>query len=336
MAADADWKRANTDWFRDARWGVFFHYLSELHLPQEAHESEEGIGLWNDRVDQFDVGGLVRQLKESGAGYFFLSIGQNSGYFCAPNATYDRLVGRQPSRLSRRDLVSDLADALGLAGIRMMVYLPSMAPCRDARAVRSLRCTPPWELGFPPECTFSDDARTTDERLTEFQQHWEAIIREWSLRWGRRVHGWWIDGCYFGDRMYNASDAPNFRSFAEAMKAGNPDSLVAFNAGVKNPIVSVTESEDYAAGEVSNTLPTNGEEPCVIPVGRWVNSAQYHLLSFLGGVWGRGTPRFTDAMVVAYTRYVNSWEGVVTWDVPHTARGLIAEPFMKQLRGLKM
>ena len=51
-------------------------------------------------------------------------------------------------------------------------------------------------------------------RLAEFQRKWEAVIREWSLRWGKSVSGWWIDGCYFADQMYRFDDEPNFASFA--------------------------------------------------------------------------------------------------------------------------
>jgi hypothetical protein len=39
-------------------------------------------------------------------------------------------------------------------------------------------------------------------RLAEFQRNWEAICRDWSQRWSRRVSGWWIDACYFADEMY--------------------------------------------------------------------------------------------------------------------------------------
>ena len=95
--------RANTDWFQQAGWGVFTHYLAPADMPAEA---------WQAQVDAFDVEALAEQLVAAGAPYFFITIGQNSGHYCAPNAAYDEIVGRVPSRLSRRDLVADLADAL--------------------------------------------------------------------------------------------------------------------------------------------------------------------------------------------------------------------------------
>jgi hypothetical protein len=330
--------RANTDWFLQAKWGVFFHYLAETQIPRETWDSADSVATWNRLVDGFDVEGLAEQVAEIGAGYMFVTLGQNSGYFLTPNATYDGLVGRTPSRLSERDLVADLAGALGRVSVPLLVYLPANAPFHDPQAVRNLRCTPPWDAAklwyFPPESIFPEDAARTDERLTEFQQNWEAIIGEWSLRWGPRVRGWWVDGCYPADLMYRHPDAPNFSSFAAAMKAGNPDSLVAFNPGVKTPVISPTEFDDFTAGEISAALPVQSMNPWETPLNRWVDGAQYHILSFLGGTWGRGEPRLSDEVVGAYTRYVNGWEGVITWDIPPLPSGLIPAPFLRQLRGL--
>lgn len=127
--------------------------------------------------------------------------------------------------------------------------------------------------------------------------------------------------------MYRHPDPPNFESFAAALKAGNPDSIIAFNPGVKVPVISMTEHEDYTAGEISETLPD-----CP---GRWLDGAQYHILSYLGARWGGGEPRFADEFVSRYTGDVNAKGGVVTWDVPITAGGLIPQPFVDQLMVLK-
>ena len=76
-------------------------------------------------MDAFDVNGLADQLASAGAGYFVLTLGQNSGFYCSPNATYDKLTGITPSKCARRDLVSDLSAALRAKRIRLMVYLPA-------------------------------------------------------------------------------------------------------------------------------------------------------------------------------------------------------------------
>lgn len=294
--------RSDTDWFRDARWGVFTHYLGQPTMSAVE---------WNRQVDAFDVRGLADQLESVGAGYYFMTIGQNSGHYCAPNTTYDKLTGIRPSKCSERDLIADLHDALRPKGIKLLVYLASGAPDKDPVAVKKLE----WEFGaWEPR---------SSKRLGEFQVKWEAIIREWSVRWGGKIGGWWIDGCYFADDMYRHPEPPNFQSFAAAMKAGNPASIVAFNPEVLTPVVSTTEWEDYTAGEIANAFPT-----CP---GRWIDGAQFHVLSYLGEVWGGGVPRFPDSFVVGYTRHVNAHEGVVTWDVPITSGGQIPPSFLEQL-----
>ena len=91
------------------------------------HSSEE----WNRLIDGFDVEKLADQLTKVKAHYLFITLGQNSGHYLSPNATYDRLVGIRPSKCSRRDLVADLYKALEPKGIKLLVYLPAGAPSKD-------------------------------------------------------------------------------------------------------------------------------------------------------------------------------------------------------------
>jgi hypothetical protein len=312
----SSWQRANTDWFVQSRWGVFSTYLADtagcgnaIDLPADD---------WNRQVDAFDVDGLAQQLAEAHVPYFYFAIGQNSGFFTSPNQTYDEIVGILPSKCSRRDLVADLAEALDPYGIRMMVYLPSGAPHNDATAVERLESP-------------------RDERMTAFQQRWEAIVREWSLRWGRSVHGWWIDGPYDAP-AYQHPDAPNYRSFAEALKAGNPDSLVCFNNGLRTPVYSMTEYEDYTPGEIERDMTVSpGHLPDfsrLASYSRWIDGAQFHILTIMGEWWGQGPVRFPDELTIGYTKFINSKGGVVTWDVPLTKQGFIQPDFLPQLMAL--
>src|SRR5713101_656130 len=166
-------------WMKQAKWGVMTHYLADWIARPEKMTVER----WNNLIDRFDVETLAKQLESAGAGYYQITIGQNSGFYLSPNATYDRLVGMEPSKCSRRDLVADLYEALHKRGIRLMVYLPSGAPAGDAKAAAALE----WRNGPYPN--------------REFQLKWEQIISEWSERWGKKVSGWWFDGCYFPNSM---------------------------------------------------------------------------------------------------------------------------------------
>ncbi len=304
--------RSDTEWFKNSKWGVFTHYLTGKDTTSED---------WNRRVDSFDVKRLAKQLESVGTAYYFITIGQNSGHYCSPNSTYDSFVGIEPSKCSQRDLISDIYDAISPKGIKLLVYLPSGAPADDPVAMKKLG----WKWGYNGDWPAWGTGRT-GERLVDFQLKWEAVIREWSARWGKKVSGWWIDGCYFADEMYRHPEPPNFQSFAAALKAGNPDSIVAFNPGVLTPVITMTEFEDYTAGEISEIFP--------ICPGRWIKGTQYHILSYLGARWGSGEPRFVDEFVIGYTKDVNSKGGVVTWDVPILENGLIPQAFIDQLHKL--
>jgi alpha-L-fucosidase len=310
----------STDWFQEAQWGVFTHYLYDTVAKDGPVSAER----WNEAVDSFDVESAASRLAQMGAKYYIITLGQNSGFYCSPNETYDKYTGIKPSKCSKRDLIADLYEALSSKGIRLMVYLPSGAPDRDPRAMAALD----WQPGKFPLWTYKDGKpKGEDPRLESFQRKWEGVIREWSKRWGPKVAGWWFDGCYYPDAMYRSDKAPNFKSFAAAARAGNPNSIVAFNPGVVVPIMTLTPVEDYTAGEIN-------EPEKVECAGRWVGQAQFHMLSYLGPNWGQGPPRFTDDKVIEFTRKITAKGGVVTWDVPIQANGLIPQAFYDQLAAL--
>ncbi|HUK17782.1 MAG TPA: alpha-L-fucosidase [Bryobacteraceae bacterium] len=298
-------------WMQNARWGVMTHYLADWQA--RVHNLTMSVDEWNRLVDGFDTEGIARQLESAGAKYYQISIGQNSGYYLSPNATYDRLVGITPSKCSRRDLIADLYEALHKRGIKLMVYLPSGAPGQDRVADAALG----WSNGPNPN--------------KDFQRKWEQVIREWSERWGKKVSGWWFDGCYFPNTMYRSPEPPNFMSFAAAARAGNPDAIVAFNPGVVYRMLSVTPYEDFTAGEI--------DKPELVTIrraaGGKVDGTQIHMLSFLGETWGRGTPRFTAEQLIGYTKKVLDAGGAVTWDIPVELNGTISQPFLDQLAALR-
>lgn len=312
-----------TDWFMQSKWGVNIAFMA---IEGESNTGADiPVETWNARVDAFDCEGLATQLAELGVGYCFLTLGQNSGHYCSPNATYDSIVGISPSKCSRRDLVADLAKALAPHHVRLMVYLPSGAPCVDTIACEKLE----WESGF--EGGWCDNLRT-GKRLKAFQLNWEAVVQEWSKRWGKNVWGWWIDGCYFADEMYRNPRTPNFKSFADSLKTGNRDALVAFNPGQKFPMIAHSEFEDFTAGEGS-------DHSFGLCGGRWLeynhHAVQWHTYNWIAPAWGRGNPpRISTEFVIGYTEQVTRNKGVVTWDAPCDDHGLILEPYLGMLKAL--
>ncbi len=306
-----------------ARWGLMFHYLDSP--ASSAGASHTSAGDWNRRVDAFDVDDFASQVKESGAGYIIFTIGQNSGHFCAPNPVYDELTGLGESRLSRRDLIDEIATAL-TPEVKVIAYMPSHAPAMHVEAVRALKCLPPWECGSWGVNRFWAEEENADARLTEFQNHWQDILRYWGLKWRDKVAGWWLDGCYYYEQLYAGVAEPNFKTFAQALRAGNSSRILAFNNGTDTPFARLCPEQDYTAGEVSTSLPVHNKWKSL---QEQAEGQQLHLLTYLGHWWGEGSPRFDERFVSSYTHLILQSGGMITWDVPIGLRGQISPDFLK-------
>jgi hypothetical protein len=273
--ACAEANNPNTDWFKDARYGVFMHFL-----PGDA----KGLAL----VKDFDVEALAGQLETMGAKYFVVTLGQNSGYFNSPNAAYDRYTGYGPGeRCSSRDLPLDLYRALKPRGIKLMLYLPCQTPNQDARAQKA----------------FGLREGAQDQPVNvEFARKWAEVIQEWADRYGEKVAGWWFDGGYQHIGFNEAIAEP----YAKAVKHGNPKAIVTFNPGVS--LVRHTRAEDYTAGELNEPFG-------VVSSSRWVEGSQWHALTFLGSNWGGRNTRFPAERWARWVTAATAKGGVVTFDM---------------------
>ena len=294
----ADRQVRDATWLREAGYGVFVHYLG-------------GGDGWNEKVDSFDVEKFTSQVVQTGATYLVFTLGQNSGYYCSPNATYEKLAGYETGqRCSTRDLPMEIADALAGKGIRLMLYLPSRSPQRDARAMKNL-----------------GDVHERQPAPQEFTRNWSAVIREWSLRYGEKVSGWWFDGSYNRAGWDDLSKPYNWNTWAAAVRAGNPGSLIAFNPGasITHAFNRLTDQQDYTAGEQNRFGATPQSNPA--PPGM-----QWQILSYLGTRWAKADgPRWSDAWMIYYIRTVSRQGGAVTIDVNVSADGTIYGPHLKQL-----
>ena len=301
MTPPASFHNSDTDWLRDARYGVFMHFL-----PGDA----KGLAL----VDKFDAEALAEQLEAVGAKYFVFTLGQNSGYFNSPNTAYDKFTGYAPGeRCSARDLPLDLYDALKPKGIRLMLYLPCQTPNRDARAQKA------FGLAQGPKDQPIDLGSA---------RKWAKVIQEWSDRYGDKVAGWWFDGGYDHVR-FNEAIA---RIYAAAAKHGHPHAIVTFNPGVR--LVRHTQAEDYTAGELNDPFDT-------IPTSRWVWGSQWHALTFLGASWSHRDTRHPTDHWVRWAKTVVAGEGVVTldmgpnWDPAAGPIGALADAQVEQVKAIK-
>jgi hypothetical protein len=285
-------------WLKEAKFGVFVHYLG-------------GGPAWNERVDSFDVEKFAEQIQQTKAAYVILTLGQNSGYYCSPNATYEKYAGYKTSeRCSKRDLPMEVAEALAERKIRLMLYLPSRSPQRDKQAMTGLH-----------------DVHERQPAPQEFTKRWSEVINEWSLRYGRKISGWWFDGSY-NTAGWDDLDKPyNWNTWAAACRAGNPESILAFNPGTRidKAFTALTNQQDYTAGEQNTFQVTPETNPAP-------KELQWHILSFLGTRWaGKDGPTNSNEYMIDYVRKVNALGGVVSIDVNVSSNGTIYPPHLRQL-----
>ena len=299
----------NTDWFREAGLGVMLHFLKTVYAP------EGGSKEYNEVVDGFDVELFAENCHKAGANYVMFALGQNDGYYCSPNHSYDSIVGVAPGTFcSRRDLPADLFNSLHKWGIRMMFYLPGNPPIRNELVDTKFKYT------------YGKDSPTS-----QFTQScWESVIREWSLRYGKNLSGWWFDGMYRGGIIETRSDMSlphNISTHTIAAKAGNYHSIVTYNYGV-NTIQSNSPYDDFSAGEEGKIVQ--------VPQNRWVvDGVQWFIFTYLGEWWGKEGIRFKTPELVEWSKKVFGNDGVICFDIHASKNGAIDPDQIRQVRAVR-
>lgn len=320
-------EKDKTAWFA-GKWGVMAHFLaSPAGTVPEAADPQD----WFDQINNFDVDGLAEQLEEIGADYFIITVGQGAGYFLSPNSTYDQLLGPDISRCPDRDLVMEMADALNPRGIKLIVYTASELGWGDHKTREALEMTShhnDHRMGLR-EKDVPNDWHANRKGQIKYLGHWIEIHKEWSQRWGDKVAGWWVDGCYQKDIRFPEDQPPNLETMKEALLTGNPNSIVAFNGGKAVRVNS--KHEDYTAGEVSDISRDFPENP-VTWFEKDGHKLRLHVLTYLGEHWGSGSPRFTDDEAADFARSITAAGGFVSFDIPPQKNGLIPEAFIQQLK----
>lgn len=287
--------RIAQDRFLSRRFGVFNHFL--YGNPSDGVEqlrSQRPLD-WNKCVDGFDVEDMARRLHEVGAGYYCITLMQGSKYMLAPNATYDKIAGTQPGEAcARRDLVMELADALAVYDIDLYLYYTGDGPHLDEVI------GPRFGYGEP-----------RGQVTMDFVRNWAAVLREYAVRYGDKVKGWWIDGCY---REYFGYTDELLAPYYDACKAGNPNCLVSLNNGLQGFAKNYIR-EDFVCGEFNDFVD--------LPTSRFSDGAQTHILAPLGrGVednewtrWRSRGARRDGAYMLDYVRRANAAGMPVTIDV---------------------
>lgn len=308
-----------TDWM-SGKVGLMVHWIAPGPWPQRG----DRITDLNRAVDGFDVDRFMAQVDAVNAAWVIFTLGQNTGWYASPNATLDQLAG--PGHASRRDLAGEIAARCKASGKRFIAYLPAEVRAQSAAMHHAFH----WNI--------KDQSR--------FQETYRSFVRDYALKFGTLLDGWWFDGCYVGHPEFNVDyDWP---AWIEAARAGNDLAVVAFNDGsfCIGRSTAPTELADYLSGEAESIaggvihLGREADAPHHLPEGRWVNgtSMQWHVLTYLDVEWMHGVPgpmpepRYTDHELQMFVRRCTDVGGAVTVNVGIYQEGILAGATVDQLR----
>ena len=292
-----------TDWFYEAGYGLFVHWTT-FSLPKNGEKKPH-----KDAVRDFQLDKFVSQVVDSGAKFLFFTITHADMFLPFPLKELDDII---PDHTSERDLMGELSDKLAEHGIRLMFYFNGEGSKK-------------WK-----EITgFKSDPSLHAEYCYKIA---EAI----SLKYGRKIHGWWIDCCYEPPVCEGRGVRYDYARYANALRAGNPDSIVAFNfRGTEEWGCEWGRGiSDYQAGEENDIV--------YLPTSRFSGEGgtQWFSLCWMDKYWVHETPEepipvHSNEKVLKYVKEVQSRGGVFAYNAAPYQEGLISDKTMEQLIWLK-
>lgn len=305
--------RSNTDWFRDAKYGVMFHYSPTVY-PRRGPRKP-----FDQAVRDFNVDSFVEMVKKTGAGYVFFFVSHGIFWVPAPIKTVEEIL---PGRTCDRDLIGDLASALESENIKLLLYYnPSYYDDVDWRKAAGwgplLHLQSPKEIGVELEWD-----------KTPFYENQCRILEEIGERYGRSIWGYWFDNGY---------PFQLFEKQAHACKVGNPDRIIGYNSGI---YPKITDFQDFFAGEF-------GSSPILPPdnyfdEGGPQEGLQPHGTIFIDGAWHHfrpdteiGPQRFSTDGLINYAKKCIDRKLVLTINMCIYQDGTVSPITLEQMKELR-
>lgn len=223
------YRPANTDWLAQCRYGIGVHWTAQT-LPLHGETLP-----FQRAVERFDLDSFVEAVLQSKADYLIFTATHALQMLPAPHPIIDAIL---PGRTAERDLIGEIADGLAAENKHLILYYNHSCNQQD---------DPEWERAVG----YHD---TSKER---FASNLCDVVAHMGERYGERVRAWWFDSSYSVDPRgpHNSvtTDLHGFQfpweRFTEAAKAGFPQRLVTYNAGVNQTFLYTTH-QDYWAGEM--------------------------------------------------------------------------------------
>ena len=293
-AYDEKLPQADTAWMKGA-FGIMMHILPDGNSINRINKN-------------MNTKAIIDQVEEAGADYFLVSIGQMSGYYLGPNERFSSIVSAMPDRrFTKTDYIKEFADECRARGMKFMVYVPTFPP----NGVRNRNGWDWTDFGMPePEI----QVHTRDSAML-----WASVLREWSLRYGELVDGWWVDG-----GAARTVDIEVFEMLGCALRAGNPKAAIAYNSGATFENVcqyngteqlfpfGKDESDEQLWNRDNWLLPSTEKD--------WNRDLQWTMLTLIGKGWmNNNEPRtrvYPPELWAEYYKAIQEEDGLLLLDVP--------------------
>lgn len=288
--------RASTDWLARGGYGLMFHWTRQSAPRRGA------LKPYPEAVKEFDVQAFAQMVEETGAAHVLFTVNHADPHCPAPIKAWERI---HPGWTTERDLIGELADALGKRGIRLMLYFASHTLGKLGKV-------------------------SSDEYWTIHEQ----VLTEIGHRYGEKIAGYWFDGWYQSLEQY-----PNLslERMSKLVRQGNPQRIVAYNFWIY-PIE--TEWQEYWAAEMGGSL-VKPPEARYITMGAG-KGLQHQSLLFADAPWVHSkpdtemeAPLFQDDKLIEYVKACLANQGVVTINLGIFQDGRIGEATLKQMQALR-
>ncbi len=301
--------------FMVGNYGIMLHYMPSMVCNGNVSMEE-----WNKVVNSFDTERFAENANELGADWVLFTISQNRARYPMPMDALKTLTGTQYG--TDRDLINDLYVSLNQYGIKLFLYWIPGAPSSDASVAKI--------LGATQKATDGYNYMLNDTVINNM----EYLMKDISQRYGNKISGWWIDGCYNGVGFNNDIA----ERYAAALKSGNPNCVVAFNYSGTSRDYTNFECEDFSAGEIGHPQRPASDLTTRVPTSRYTPMGhQRHYLTFLGKNWGHPGLFFanTDQYADHVVNKVMAVGAACTFDIDVDAAGNINQDHFNQMLKIK-
>lgn len=293
-AYDEKLPQADTEWMKGA-FGIMMHILPD----------SSSIGRINRNMS---AKAIIDQVEEAGADYFLVSIGQMSGYYLGPNERFSSIVSALPDRrFTDTDFIKEFADECRARGMKFMVYVPTFPP----NTVRNRNGWDWTDFGMPEA---DIQVHTRDSAML-----WASVLREWSVRYGDLIDGWWVDG-----GAMRTVDIEVFEMLGCALRVGNAKAAVAYNSGATFENVCQYNGTEqlFPFGKDESDEQLWNKENWLLPSTEvdWNRDLQWTMLTLIGKGWmNNDFPRtrvYPPELWAEYYKAIQKEDGLLLLDVP--------------------